>query len=256
MRAGLALFTVVAASCSSDVCRDYIDPETTYVPPRAPWYEPLPDPLPPARFRDLAAARYHMRQHFDDLRMIEELLIAGKLDEGLTLAQLLVGQPDEPGLEPWSLHVNRVADAADRLVHAPGLDDALRREAQLAVECAGCHVASQNWPRFGPVSAPPPDGPRRQDRMARHVWAVDRLWESLVGADDVRWTRGLEVLAATPLPFPPTGDPPQLAIDLQAKARAQLANRTTTLLDERGTAYGEMLVTCAACHASTHAKLP
>ncbi len=256
MRGKFALFAMVVASCGSGLRDDYVAPATIDELPRAPWYDPVPEPLPPARFQDPVAAHYHMQRHFGDLRMIEQLLIAGKLDEGLVLAALLTGQPDEPGLEPWAPQAKRVADAVGRLVHAPGLDDALRREAQVAVECAGCHVASQSWPRFRPISSPPPDGPLRKDRMARHVWAVDRLWEALVGADDARWTRGLEVLAATPLPFPPTGDPPQLAIDLQAKARAQLANRGTTLLDDRGTAYGELLVTCAACHASMHAKLP
>ena len=64
----------------------------------------------------------------------------------------------------------------------------------------------------------------------------------------------LTVLAEDPLPFALLNDAPQLAKDLQARARAQLDARATTLLDDRGTAYGEILVECAACHASLHVQ--
>lgn len=38
----------------------------------------------------MIAAQYHMWHHFDDLRLIERMLIGGKLDDGATLAYLLV----------------------------------------------------------------------------------------------------------------------------------------------------------------------
>ena len=53
-----------------------------------------------------------MRSHFDDLRLIEQLLVAGKLDEGLTLAYLLVRPTDDAGLAEWAVHSQRVVDAA------------------------------------------------------------------------------------------------------------------------------------------------
>jgi hypothetical protein len=92
--------------------------------------------------------------------------------------------------------------------------------------------------------------------MARHVWAADRLWEGLIGGDEDRWTRGLAVLADSPLPFGPLTDAPALATQLQRRAREQLDARAMTLPDGRATAYGEMLVTCAACHSSLHVVTP
>ena len=91
--------------------------------------------------------------------------------------------------------------------------------------------------------------------MARHAWAVDRLWEGMIGPDDDRWAAGLDVLAATPLPFTPLTDAPALAAGLRELARAQLANRSATGLDDRARAYGEILVMCAACHTSLHVQL-
>ena len=82
--------------------------------------------------------------------------------------------------------------------------------------------------------------------MARHLWATDRLWEAMVGGNEPAWRDGLEVLAETPLPFTPAGTD-GLARRLQDLAQDQLS-RTTTL-DERAAAYGELLRTCAGCHA-------
>ncbi|HET9626701.1 MAG TPA: hypothetical protein VFP84_35305 [Kofleriaceae bacterium] len=224
-------------------------------PPRAPWYDPQPEPLPAAQFLDPVAARYHMRAHFHDLRMIEQLLVAGKLDEGRALAYLLTTAPDDPGLAPWADHARDVREVATSLSQAPGLDEALRREAKVAVECAGCHAAAQARILFAPARAVPPAGATPALRMARHVWAADRLWEGLVGPDEERWRAGLGVLADSPLPFTPRSDAPMLAAALQRAAQAQLAARATTSLDERGAAYGEVLVLCAACHATLHARV-
>lgn len=217
--------------------------------------EPPSPPPPPARFADPAAGRYHMRRHFDDLRIIEQLLIAGRLAEGTALAYLLVRRLDDPGLASWSDRDQRVADAAQALVEAPSLDEALRREVRVMAECAGCHATAQVAPKLRPAPAVPVDDGGRPARMARHVWAVDRLWEGLVAPSDERWTRGLDVLAQTPMPFAPRSDAPLLGARLQDVARRQLAGRAVTDLDDRAAAYGELLVTCTACHASLRVTL-
>src|ERR1700690_3844212 len=133
------------------------EPPAEAEPPRAPWYDPQPQPPPPARFVDPAAARFHMRMHFNDLRMIEQLLVVGKLDEGMALSYLLVPQTDDPGIAEWAIHSKRVAEAATALTKARGQDDALRLEARVATECAGCHVATQRAPVFAPMPTLPPD---------------------------------------------------------------------------------------------------
>jgi len=218
----------------------------------APWYaaQPAQATTPPAG--DATAERYHMRAHFSDLRMVEQLLVAGRLDEGLAIAYLLTRKVEDPALAPWDDHARNVVDTATSLTRADGLADALRREARLAVECAGCHVATRTAPIFGAAPPLPAELLTAEARMARHVWAVDRIWEGLVGPDDDRWSRGLAVLAETPLPYAPLTDAPQLAADLRNLAKQQLDDRATTSADQRAARYGEMLVTCAACHQSIH----
>jgi hypothetical protein len=91
--------------------------------------------------------------------------------------------------------------------------------------------------------------------MARHVWATDRLWEAVVGAEDAPWRQGLEVLAAAPLPFVSADDGRRaLGRTLQ---RLATSARTLDRLDDRGRAYGQLLETCAACHTAPRApRLP
>lgn len=43
-------------------------------------------------------------------------------------------------------------------------------------------------------------------------------------------------------------DAPALGAQLQSLAQRLIASQTTDSLDERARTYGEMLVTCAACH--------
>jgi cytochrome c553 len=225
-------------------------------PPEPMWRgDPPQEPPPPARFADPALGRYHMRRHFEDLRMVEELLIAGKLDEATALATLLVGKVADPGLARWRRHDEEVSAAAQALAQAPSVDEALRRAPRVAAACAGCHAEAQVMPRVVAAPAVPADDQTPRARMARHAWAVDRLWEGLVMPSDDRWSRGLTVLAQSPPPFTALSDAPQLAGHLQEVARRQLALRATTDLDDRGVAYGELLVTCAACHASLHVAL-
>ncbi|HET9620575.1 MAG TPA: hypothetical protein VFP84_04340 [Kofleriaceae bacterium] len=197
--------------------------------------------------------RFHMRMHAGDLRRIERALLAGRLDEATTRALGLVQKVDEPELVRWREPARQVAEAALDLAYAPSLDEALRRAPRVAAACAGCHRAAQRTPAFPAVPAVPVDAPIASVRMARHLWATDRLWEGAIGPADDRWQLGLRVLAETPLPFTTRTDAPMLAAHLQEVARAQLAPGASQDAAARAAAYGEMLVTCAACHTSLHA---
>lgn len=188
------------------------------------------------------AARYHMRRHFDDLRLIEQRLIAGKLDDGATLAYALVRANHDPELAAWQIEAKRVTRAATDLTRATDLDEALRREAVVATECAACHIRSGARVNF---AKPPtlPDAPG----MARHAWASDRLCEGVIGNDIDRWRRGLAVLA----------DSTVTGTALQTMARDQLTAATAPPdPDARAIAYGKILIVCAGCHAKLGAKLP
>lgn len=196
---------------------------------------------------DRARLRFHMQRHFDDLRGVERLLIAGRLAEAKSLAFLL----SRPAREVWSIDALRVSEAALALSGAASLDEACRLEPRIAAACADCHRRTGTSPAFVRAPPPPPDDPEPRARMARHLWAADRLWEGLVGASDHAWRAGLEVLAAQPLSSLPDAAGPRL----QRLAVAALAEVPRDTPADRARTYGELLVTCAACHASP-AALP
>ena len=207
---------------------------------------------PPAkRFEHDMIVRFHMHENFDLVRAIEKLLVRGNLDEGQRLAAAIARAPDEPGMQAWAPQATRVRDRAAAVASAPSIDEALRAEARLADACASCHEDAGVVPEFRSPPQVPADKPTIEARMARHLWAADRMWEGIVGDSNESWSAGLDVLAATPLPFAKIeGDRAQLGKQLQKLAEDSRRVRGTSDRAERARAYGEILVTCAACHAA------
>lgn len=211
-----------------------------------------PQPLPPApeRFDKPAMVQFHMRRQLDDLRKVERLLIAGKLEDGKTRAARLTQPAPDPGMTRWQGDVDAVTNAAAALAAAPSVDEACRREARVAEACAACHLHTQNVPVFAIPAMVPPDDPTPTARMARHQWAADRLWEGMVGPSEHRWRSGLEVLADSALPFSPVTDAPLAASQLRVFAQQAIASSSKDTLADRARRYGEMLVMCSACHST------
>ena len=201
----------------------------------------------PVRLDRPAVTRYHMARHFGDLLDITHLLLAGKLEDARTRAFLLTRPPKDDGLSELAAESQAVEDAAAALGQAPSITDACRLTAKVAQACASCHVQMPRVLRAPPPPEEPPAEATLDVRMQRHQWAADRLWEGVVMGDERRWRQGLEVLAMRPVPMP-KGD--GLARRLQAMAidsLGQLEQRSDTYAT-RARAYGEMLVTCSACH--------
>jgi cytochrome c553 len=220
--------------------------------PGPPPQPPTPSPLPPStRFEHDMMVRFHMHENLGLLRAIEKLLVRGRLDDARHLARAIAEAPDEPGLGAWASHAALVRERAARLAAANGLDEACGREAQLADACGSCHVAADVVPEFRSPGHTPPDQPTIEARMARHLWATDRLWEGIVGGADDSWRDGLDVLAAAPLRAAGiTASRLPFARRLQILAdRARQRQRTDNHAD-RATSYGEILVTCTGCHVA------
>jgi mono/diheme cytochrome c family protein len=212
--------------------------------------EPQPQPPQRPRFDAPTMVALHMRGRFQEARTIERLLVHGKLDEARTHARALAIAPDVPDASPWSAKAIWVRKLAEDLATSSDVETALRVTAKISGACVECHVATGAALHFT-YPAAPADANTVPARMARHQWAVDRLWEGMIGGGDEAWSAGLRVLAATPLPFSVVdADKVALAQQLQRFATTALATRTTDTLDDRTRAYGEMLVTCAACHTT------
>jgi mono/diheme cytochrome c family protein len=190
-----------------------------------------------------------MHENFDLVRAIERLLLRGKLDEARNLARSIALAPDEPGMAPWAAQTLRVRDRAASLAKAKTLDEGFVAESNLAVECAGCHLATGVTPAFASPPAPPPDQATIPARMARHRWAADRLWEGMVGPADDSWRAGLEILAQPPLAATEMSEVRgRFARQLQRVADS--ARKSTGTDKERAATYAQMLTQCAACHTS------
>ena len=191
--------------------------------------------------------RYHMHENFDVLRSIELLLVHGKLDEAKALARMIAEAPDEPGLAPFAGRAAAVRERAAAIASAPSIDEGCRREARLAAACADCHADAGVLPEFTQPPRLPPDADTIKARMARHVWATDRLWEGVVGESDESWRAGTDVLAAAPLPWS-VADRDRQALAARLQHAADTARNAPAA--DRPRQYGEILVLCAACHTA------
>ncbi|HEU4731886.1 MAG TPA: hypothetical protein VFT22_28520, partial [Kofleriaceae bacterium] len=141
---------------------------------------PSEPPLPPSKqFEHDMMVRYHMHGHLDLVRAIDRLLLRGNLEDTRALARSIAESPAAPELTAWQAEINVVRQRAAALAAAPSIDEACRREAQLAAACASCHVETRIQPEFDVTPPVPPDLDTIQARMARHRWAADRMWEGL-----------------------------------------------------------------------------
>jgi cytochrome c553 len=208
------------------------------------------EPPPAERFEHDMLVRFHMHQNFDLLRAIERLLIRGKLEEAVRLAEAVAMVPDEPAHGPWAAQAVVVRDRAALLARATTIPDACAREASVAAACATCHEELGVSPEFRSYPPAPPDQPTLRARMLRHRWAADRLWEGIIGAADEPWQAGLDIIAASPLPAAQL-TPERMPLARQLQRQADQARRSKSArASDRAAAYGELLATCAACHTA------
>lgn len=157
------------------------------------------------------------------------------------------------GALPSSLHVptsppEQSADAAAEQAHTASVF-----LGELGVVCNRCHA--QGHPLALPPPSPPVAGTGVAPHMQRHLWAIDHLWDGLIGPSEIDWNQGVAVLAGSDL------DPTLFAgrndQDSPAGYIAPWIRRTglealrTADPAARGRMYGDLLATCADCHAGT-----
>lgn len=198
-----------------------------------------------------AMVRFHMRDHYDMLRAIEHLVIRDDLYDVKVIARSIGDGLDEPGLERWKSQVGFARANARELASAPSNDEACWRTARLAATCANCHIDAHVDNIFSSPPPKPPDGTALDARMARHVWAADRLFDGVIGGANDSWRSGLDVLAETPPPFSVLDtDRVALAARLQDLADQTRKHAAKDDFAARAHAFGEILVTCSACHTA------
>jgi cytochrome c553 len=183
-------------------------------------------------------AHYQMRQQLSDLRYIEDLLVAGRVDEAAAIGDRLA--PGHGG--------SRALATPHPMVHATTVAQASRIAAQATATCGACHQRVGARVTVGDGPAPPAGDPSRCS--PRHRWAIGRLADGLTSGHDRPWRAGLDAFMGTPMSGP--GSPQRRRV--QEIARAGLAHFTTDTLDARAAIYSDLLSTCGGCHATARER--
>ena len=196
----------------------------------------------------------HMQEHLQRITQIRTNVIRGDL-QGLRPPATWLAQ-HEPSPEASILYVPFILsmqDHASKILEAGDIRTAAADVSAIATDCANCHIASAVAIDFG--NAPePPAWSDMVSHMQRHEWAIDRLWEGLIGPSDVSWSRGVRMLAEAPL------HGTEAAWDDAVAGGDEMARRVHNLGKEAATAllpharaevYGQMLAVCADCHTRT-----
>lgn len=123
---------------------------------------------------------------------------------------------------------------------------------ELGVACGDCHAG--HGPSLSEIEAAG-SATGVLPHMHRHLWATDRMWEGLMAPSEARWNQGVALLSGMDL------DPAQFeGRDEQDSPagyltpwirRIGLESLRTGDREARGRLYGDLLATCAECHAGT-----
>ena len=201
-----------------------------------------------------SAAADHMHEHLTQISIIKAYVIMGDLDSTREPANWLATHETMESLpasyEPF---VEFMRSSARQVVDASDLNEAGAAVSLMAQNCGNCHVASNLNVEFG-YDDLPAGWSDNETHMQRHQWAVDRMWEGLIGPSDGAWYRGTSMLAEEPLHATDVSDDVTAE---EAAALEQLAASVHELgaqgaetegLTDRSRIYGKILGMCADCH--------
>jgi mono/diheme cytochrome c family protein len=201
-----------------------------------------------------SAAADHMHEHLTQISTIKAFVIMGALDSTREPANWLATHDTMENLptsyEPF---VEFMRSSARQVENAANLQEAGAAVSLMAQNCGNCHVASNLNVEFG-YDDLPAGWSDNETHMQRHQWAVDRMWEGLIGPSDAAWYRGTSMLAEEPLHAADVSDnitaEEAAALEKIAASVHELGERgaDTEGLTNRSRIYGQILGLCADCH--------
>ena len=224
-------------------------PSATEATPPKPALAESPDAKPkPAPGSPLALL---MREHFKEAEQIRRAVVSGKPKDAVQPAAALGGSVDIANLPPtWRVAMERMHTASNRVQNSSDLAETAAGTADIGVACGSCHQ-SQGGPKVA-VSEPPAVGESVVSRMARHAWAIERLWEGLYVPSSAAWKAGAKALQGEPFPSEVLehGGVYGRTAAKDFKALSSQASLKETPKD-RAALYAGLLGTCATCHLAT-----
>ena len=192
-----------------------------------------------------------MREHFKEVEAIRHAIIAGKPHDAVQPAVALSGSVDVAKLPAgWRPPMERMHAASIRVQNSSDLAEAAAGTADIGAACGACHE-TQGGPKPN-LGAPPPAGDSVVSRMARHSWAMERLWEGIYVPSSAAWKLGAKALEVDPFP-PEVLDSGGVYARSAAKDFKALAVQTPLKESskERVALYAGLLGTCGTCHLAT-----
>ena len=203
----------------------------------------------PSSSADLDTAD-RMVGHFIEIAAMERSLVNGDLADLRARAQLLVEQSTEDP-DDWGEYLQRFRRAAAQMTTTYDVAAAAAALASTASECGACHRAQGM--RLEPPPLPNPAEPTTvAERMGRHQWATDLLRSAIVFSHADMWAEGTRIMAEAPLDMRElSGEGPiDAAIAAKiARVRTLGNGAATATVSEWEQIYGDLLETCASCHA-------
>jgi len=197
-----------------------------------------------------------MSEHFTRAGQLYAAVAGGRIDSVRVRAQEILDHETGEGLPARSMgYVDELRSFTSLAARAPDLESAASSVARVGAACGACHTYLKRGPRYGGQiqTGPPPEESDVAGRMHRHRWAADRLWEGLIGPSDEAWRAGAVVLRDAALYTDAlTRDVAQYEqVTKLTWTVHEIGARADVMTDrhQRAGLYGELLGTCARCHA-------
>lgn len=222
-----------------------VEPAPTAKPPvgQAAGATPKADVPPPG-----SSTQRRMHAHFAHALSIRKAVIAGTPERAADPADALAKTENLDEVPAsWRSAVQRMQEIAGRINNSTSAAQAAGATADLGVACGGCHQ-TQGGPKASSQPSPPEAG-GLTERMQRHAWATERLWEGLTVPSSEAWNAGAKALKASPFPaevLKQGGVHGRSAASDFAKLVVKAPTKKT--VEERAGLYAELLVTCGGCH--------
>lgn len=219
---------------------------------------PAPAPEPPA-----PTLAQHMHTNFRLATNARDALVDGDLAGAKDWAQGLLAEDQYTSLPAdWRPWIERLRQSAEAVTVAGGVEDTAVAIAQVGLACGSCHWRAGRGPTLAPdatVGHPEPGAPDLETRMQRHRIASDELWYGLIQPSEALWRSGSITFTRAEIAAPlNVGEPvPEWLGEHVEGMRVQAEDaRMAATHEARAERYGEILATCANCHAQVERPLP
>lgn len=198
---------------------------------------------------------FTMLEHFDRVSAIRDAVVYGELETVVERADALVSET-RPQKYPaqWRPHVEAIVAQSKTVAHSATIASAASGVARLSAACGSCHVATEAKLNFGTGPEPSEDDTVAA-AMDRHRWAVDRLWEGIVGPSDYAWEQGAMVfggMSGCEALTPSTGQDPRRKQLCETVERLGRRAKGVSDGEARVRVYGDFLATCSGCHSAAN----